>query len=129
MDDRFNTAAGWALFAGIVALGGTILSGEYFKHEKVEKGGFAVADASPEAGAGGAAAAKPTDFSAGDPVKGAEIFKKCASCHTITSGGPAGVRPNLYGVMGKKQGHMAGFAYSHGRMAMTGDRDGEAMEK
>ena len=90
MDDRFNTAAGWALFAGIVALGGTILSGEYFKHEKVEKGGFAVADASPEAGAGGAAAAKPTDFSAGDPVKGAEIFKKCASCHTITSGGPAG---------------------------------------
>lgn len=129
MDDRFNTAAGWALFAGIVALGGTILSGEYFKHETVEKGGFAVADASPEAGGGGAAAAKPTDFSAGDPAKGAEIFKKCASCHTITSGGAAGVGPNLYGVMGKKHGHMAGFAYSPGMMAMAGVWDWEAMDK
>ena len=55
MDDRFNTAAGWVLFGGIVALGGTILSGEYFKHEEFEKGGYEVADATPEGGAGGGA--------------------------------------------------------------------------
>jgi cytochrome c len=127
MDDRFNTAAGWALFAGIVALGGTILSGEYFKHEKVEKGGYEVADAAPEGGAAGATAAKPTDFSAGDPAKGAEIFKKCASCHTIASGGANGIGPNLFGVMGKKHGHVAGFAYSPGMLEMTGVWDWEAM--
>jgi cytochrome c len=127
MDDRFNTAAGWALFAGIVALGGTILSGEYFKHEKLEKGGFEVADAAPEGGSGGSEAAKPIDFSAGDPVKGAEIFKKCTSCHTITSGGANGVGPNLYGVMGKKHGHMAGFGYSPGMLAMPGVWDWDAM--
>lgn len=127
MDDRFNTAAGWALFAGIVALGGTILSGEYFKHEKVEKGGYEVADAAPEGGAGGAAAPKPVDFSTGDPAKGAELFKKCASCHTITQGGAAGVGPNLYGVMGQKHGHMAGFSYSPGMTAMTGVWDWDAM--
>ena len=128
MDDRFNTAAGWALFAGIVALGGTILSGEYFKHEKLEKGGFEVADASPEGGTGGGEAVKPIDFSAGDPVKGAEIFKKCTSCHTITSGGANGIGPNLYGVMGKKHGHIAGFGYSAGMLAMPGVWDWSAMD-
>jgi cytochrome c len=127
MDDRFNTAAGWALFAGIVALGGTILTGEYFAHEKVEKGGYEVADAAPSGG-GGATAAKPVDFSAGDPAKGAELFKKCASCHTITQGGAVGVGPNLYGVMGQKHGRMAGFSYSPGMTAMTGVWDWAAMD-
>jgi cytochrome c len=128
MDDRFNTAAGWVLFGGIVALGGTILSGEYFKHEEFEKGGYEVADATPEGGAGGGEVAKPVDFSAGDPVKGAEIFKKCTSCHTIASGGANGIGPNLYGVMGKKHGHIAGFGYSPGMLAMPGVWDWDAMD-
>ncbi len=109
MDDRTNTLAGWMLFGGIIALGTTIVSGEYFNHEKVEKGGYEVADESPTEAAG---PAKPTDFSKGDPAKGAEVFKKCASCHTITPGGANGIGPNLYGVMGRKQGSVAGFAYS-----------------
>ncbi len=128
MDDRFNTAAGWVLFGGIVALGGTILSGEYFKHEEFEKGGYQVADATPEGGAGGGEVAKPVDFSAGDPAKGAEIFKKCTSCHTIASGGANGIGPNLYGVMGKKHGHIAGFGYSAGMLAMPGVWDWDAMD-
>lgn len=128
MDDRFNTAAGWALFAGIVALGGTIMTGMYFDHEKVEKGGYEVADAAPDGGAGGGAAAKPIDFSKGDPARGAETFKKCMSCHTITQGGANGQGPNLYGVMGKKHGHMAGFAYSPGMLAKPGVWDWEAMD-
>ena len=33
MDDRFNTIAGWTLFAGIVALGASIVAGETFKSE------------------------------------------------------------------------------------------------
>lgn len=130
MDDRFNTAAGWALFAGIVALGGTLLSGEYFHHEKVEKGGFEVADAAPEGGAGGGAAAKPTDFSAGDPAKGAEIFKKCTSCHTINQGGANGIGPNLYGTLGEEIGHgKAGFAFSPALAGHGGKWDWAAMDE
>lgn len=128
MDDRFNTAAGWTLFAGIIALGTTILTGEHYHHEKVEKGGYEVADAAPEGGAGGAAA-KPTDFSTGDPAKGAEIFKKCTSCHTINSGGANGIGPNLFGVMGKKHGHLPGFAYSPGMLAKPGVWDWAAMDE
>jgi hypothetical protein len=34
MTDRFNTIAGWTLFAGIVALGLSIASGLYFEADK-----------------------------------------------------------------------------------------------
>jgi cytochrome c len=129
MGDNFNTTAGWVLFAGIVALGSTLLTGEYFKHHHVEKGGFEVADAQPAEGGGGAEVAKPTNFAAGDPAKGEALFTKCASCHTITSGGANGIGPNLYGVMGKKHAHMAGFSYSDGMVAMPGVWDWEAMDK
>ena len=30
MNDRYNTIAGWVLFAGIVALGSSIVTGEVF---------------------------------------------------------------------------------------------------
>ena len=38
--------------------------------------------------------------------------KVCASCHSFTEGGKAGVGPNLYGVVGAPHGHMEGFNYS-----------------
>ncbi len=127
MGDQTNTIAGWTLFAFIIALGGGILAGKYYHHDEVEKGGWEVADAEPGAG-GAAAAVKPTNFAAGDPVKGATVFAKCQSCHSITSGGANGIGPNLYGVMGKKHAHMAGFAYSDGMVAMPGVWDWAAMD-
>lgn len=127
MSDTTNTFFGWTLFAGIVALGSMIATGGYFKSEAPEKGGYEVADAAPAEGGGGAAA-KPTNFAAGDPAKGAETFKKCASCHTITSGGANGIGPNLYGVMGKKHGQVAGFAYSAGLLGKPGNWDFEGMD-
>ncbi|MGZ8998179.1 MAG: hypothetical protein ACXW2T_04890, partial [Allosphingosinicella sp.] len=42
MDNRFNTIAGWVLFAGIVALSGSILTQEYFHAEHPEKAGFPI---------------------------------------------------------------------------------------
>lgn len=126
MDDSFNTTAGWVLFAGIIALGTTIASGEYFHPEAPEKGGYAVADAAPT---DTAVEAKPINFAAGDPAKGAELFSKCASCHTIAAGGANGQGPNLHGIMGQKHGRTAGFAYSAGMTAMAGVWDWEAMDK
>ena len=128
MNDNGNAIAGWTLFAGIIALGSTILTGEYFHAEAPEKGGYAVADAAPAEGGGGAVAAKPTNFAAGDVAKGAETFKKCASCHSITPGGANGIGPNLHGVMGQKHGHIAGFAYSAGLLAKPGNWDFEGMD-
>lgn len=130
MDDRFNTIAGWTLFAGIVALGASIGSGMYFHAEKPEKPGFEVADADP-AGGGDAAAAVDiaTLLPAADVAKGAEVFKKCAACHTINQGGANGIGPNLFGTMGDEIGHgKAGFAFSEPLKAVGGSWDFQKMD-
>lgn len=49
----------------------------------------------------------------GDVVKGEKLFKgRAAQCHTINKGGPNGVGPNLYGIVGRKSGTIEGFSYS-----------------
>jgi cytochrome c len=39
-------------------------------------------------------------------------FALCASCHTITPGGPNMTGPNLHGVVGRKAGVEANYNYS-----------------
>lgn len=116
MDDRTNIIAMMVLGAGIVALGGTIVSGEYFNAERPEKMGFIVEGVEEVAGAeGGASAQVPiaTLMQTADAAKGAEVFKKCASCHTINQGGANGIGPNLYGTLGEEIGKgKNGFAFS-----------------
>ncbi|MCJ8156276.1 cytochrome c family protein [Sphingomonas sp. LaA6.9] len=131
MDDRFNTIAGWVLAAGIVALGGSIASGMYFKGHAPEKPGYEVADADPAAGgaAGAAAVDIATLLPTADAAKGAEVFKKCTACHTINQGGANGIGPNLWGALGKPHGHVAGFAYSDALKGVAGNWDFAGMDK
>jgi cytochrome c len=49
---------------------------------------------------------------AGDPVKGKDVFKRCAVCHTDTKGGGNGLGPNLFGVVGRKAASRPGYMYS-----------------
>jgi len=49
----------------------------------------------------------------GDASKGASLFKtRCAQCHTLGSGEPHKVGPNLHGVFGRKTGQAEGFSYT-----------------
>ena len=48
----------------------------------------------------------------GDPDMGKRQFAPCTACHTTEDGGPDKVGPNLHGVIGRKAGTKAGFAYS-----------------
>ena len=57
MDDRSNTIAMMVLAAGIVALGGSIVTAEIFHAERPEKMGYVVEGVEAEAGEGGEAAA------------------------------------------------------------------------
>lgn len=114
MDDRFNTIAGWILFAGIVALGSSIVASEYFHSERPEKMGYPIAGVQDE-GEGGAEAEKPIEFylASADPAKGEQVFNKCMACHTAAKGGPNMVGPDLWGVIGEPiaQGK-GGFPFS-----------------
>jgi len=114
MDDRFNTIAGWVLFAGIVALGSSIVAGEYFHSERPEKMGYPIAGVQEE-GAGGAAAEQPIEvyLAKADPAKGQQIFNKCMACHNADKGGPNQLGPNLWGILG------AGIAEGRGGYAFS----------
>ena len=114
MGDRFNTAAGWALFAGIIALGGAIVSSKFFHEERPEKMGYAIEGV--EAEGGSAAASGPglnTLLASADVAAGEKVFAKCAACHTANQGGANGIGPNLYGTVGEGIGQgKGGFAFS-----------------
>lgn len=117
MEDRNNTILGWALGAGIVALGLTSLTGKFFHNERPETMGYAIEGV---ASAEGAAAGPSLEelLASADVAAGQQVFSKCTACHTVNAGGANGIGPNLHGVMGAAiGGHAAGFAYSP---ALTG---------
>ena len=114
MDDRTNTIAGWVLAGCGAALGLSIVGGMIFHGERPEKMGYVI-EGVEEEGAGGGAAEVPiaTLLATADAAKGAEVFKKCAACHTVNQGGANGVGPNLYATMGEAlAAGKGGFAFS-----------------
>ena len=125
MDDRFNTAAGWVLFAGIVALGGSIVSGLYFHAdtpEHSEKMGYFIEGGDTEVVEEGYDLG--TVLAAADPAAGEKLFAKCTACHTVNQGGATGIGPNLWAVLGQPIGkHVAGFAYSSALSGHGGNWD------
>jgi cytochrome c len=134
MQDRFNTAAGWVLFSGIVALGLTSLSGKYFhadKPERPEQMGYPI-EGVVEEGEGGAEDGPDlaTLLASGDVAAGEKAAQgRCGTCHTFDQGGAAKQGPNLYGVLGKPIGkHAAGFAYSSALSGHGGDWSYENMD-
>jgi cytochrome c len=48
----------------------------------------------------------------GDPVNGAKLAKPCAICHTTVKDGASLIGPNLFGIVGRKAGSLAGYSYS-----------------
>jgi cytochrome c len=130
MKDRFNTIAGWTLFAGIVALGGAIVSDKLFHQERPEPMGYAIAGVEAEGGEGAAAGPSlNTLLAKADVAAGEKVFAKCAACHTITSGGANGIGPNLYGTVGEAIGQgRAGFAFSDALKSKGGKWDFAALD-
>ncbi len=128
MDDRFNTFAGWALFAGIVALGGGIVSSKLFHSERPEEMGYVIEGVEADSEGGAAGPSLNTLLASADPAKGEKIFAKCAACHTANSGGANGIGPNLFGVVGKPHGAHAGFAFSDALKSVPGNWTFEALD-
>jgi cytochrome c len=128
MIDRNNTIAGWVLFAGIIALGASIVTGEVYKTERPEKMGYPIEGVEAE-GEGGEAA-KPIEFylASADVAKGEQVFKKCTACHNADNGGPNALGPNLWGVLGEPIGKGRGFAFSEALASKGGTWDWKSLD-
>jgi cytochrome c len=129
MDDRINTIAGWVLGAGIVALGASVVSAEFFHQGRPEKMGYPIEGVTGAGKGEGEGAEQPIAayLTAADVGKGEQVFKKCTACHTIAKGGPAGTGPNLWGTVGAPIAHAAGFAYTPALKGKGGQWDWESL--
>jgi len=125
-------SAFWLAFLAILGVnlvGNFVMTGHVLPHkEVVEKFGFPieVAEAAPEAGAGGAAEAKVDIvplIAVAKAEDGAGVFRKCASCHNVETGGKNQTGPNLHDIVGAKIGHRDDFKYSESLLAVGGTWD------
>ena len=134
MDDRFNTAAGWVLFSGIVALGLSSVSAKYFhgdRPERPEKMGYMPEGVIEEGeGAADEGPGLAALLASGDAAAGEKAAQgRCGTCHTFDQGGAVKQGPNLFGVIGKPIGkHAAGFAYSSALSGHGGEWSYENMD-
>ncbi len=114
-DLKWNKILGAGLATAFVIIGVQQVTGFIYHTEAPEKMGYFV-DAPEEAAGGAAEVELPPDWGtvlpAADIAAGEAAFARCQACHNIAQGGPNGIGPNLFGVVGGPVMHAAGFAYS-----------------
>jgi len=122
---RWNKIFGGILGAVLLMLVVRIGAETLFARPALKTPGYAIAVASgPESGGGAEVADTPpdwgTELAKADVAAGEAVSQKCASCHNFANGGPNQTGPNLWGVLGRKPGSHAGFAYSSGMTEFGG---------
>jgi cytochrome c len=122
---RLNQIAMAVLGALLLFFGArTLINIAYEEHEP-EKPGYEVAGSEEHPGGGevkpGGGDDLATQLASADPTRGADVFKKCAICHSIDKGGPNLIGPNLYGVLGSKIASHEGYEYSDALKAKSSE--------
>lgn len=117
---ELNKILGALLATVFVMLSIGIVSEALFAAPVPEKPGYALEGAEDGGhggeNSGGQQPAGPESIvpllASADVTKGAEIYKRCTSCHTDEKGGANKTGPNLYGIVGRKVASHEGFGYS-----------------
>jgi len=68
-------------------------------------------------------------YAAASAVSGARSAVICKACHPIEKGAPAGVGPNLWGVVGRRTASFPGFSYSAALLALDQSWSPEEIDK
>ncbi len=119
---EFNKIFAAILVAGIIAMFGGFVAKQLVHPKKLAEPAYniEVVEAADPSGAKPMPQPILAMLATADAAKGEKIAKACAACHTFTKGGPNGVGPNLYGVVGGPKDHIAGFAYSGALLEVGG---------
>jgi len=124
---EFNKIVAAILIALLVVKGADLISNNLIHPTMLKENVFQIEGAAPSPQAGGGAAEQkgpaPIEplLASASAEKGANVFKKCTSCHTIDKGGPNRVGPNLYDIVGRAIGKHAGYTYSSAMEKKGGD--------
>ena len=127
-----NKALAALLAAGIIASGSGVISRILYHPSIPEENAYVIEVAEVEGGDGEAAAAAavplPVLLAEASPEEGEAAARKCAACHTFEPGGPSGIGPPLWAVVGRDIASVEGFAYSDALLAKEGEWIFEAMD-
>lgn len=121
---EFNKIIAAILIALLTIKGADLISEALISPTMLKENVFKIKGAPVSAQAGepekkGIAPIEPL-LAAANTEKGAQVFKKCTSCHTIDKGGPNRVGPNLYNIVGAPKAKHPGYVYSRA-MEQKGD--------
>ncbi len=122
---EFNKLLAALLVATLIAMLAGFVAHKAVSPQKPDKNAYVVEGVGAEPAAGGAPAAAqgpaPIEplLAKADVAAGEKSARVCATCHTFGNGEPAKIGPNLYGIIGAKHAHMAGFDYSEGMKALS----------
>ena len=102
--------------AVIVILGINKIADSIYEVKKPEKSAYQITVASQTEESGDSASSdKPGDIMAllasANASEGEKVFKKCASCHSISKGGKNKIGPALWGVIGRQAGILTDYKY------------------
>ena len=116
----FGAVLGTLTFLMLVSFGGELL----FKEKKSTQAGYDLPMPVAAAAAAVAPAGPPVEpiairLASADKERGATVFRQCASCHTPDKGGANKVGPNMWGVVERVKGQVAGFGYSNSLKAIA----------
>jgi len=124
---EFNKIAAAILIALLTVKGADLVSRHLIHPEMLKEPAYKIEGVSVMAQAGGTSTEKkgpaPIEplLAAANVEKGAEVFKKCTSCHTIDKGGPNRVGPNLYSVVGAEKGKGRDYSFSSAMASKGGN--------
>ncbi|MEM7070575.1 MAG: cytochrome c family protein [Pseudomonadota bacterium] len=116
---NFNKIAAAILAAILFALGIGFVAPLFVQPDELDQQAYVIM--SPEtqtqsAGSGTASAPVVEDIkpliASANIERGQKLSKKCASCHSFNEGGPSGIGPNIYAIVGAAQARDSGFNYS-----------------
>jgi cytochrome c len=123
---EFNKIIGAVLATGLCLVAMNITAEAIFSPHQPAKPGFEI-DIKPQTPAAGPAApAAPEEpieklLATATVDRGQMVAKQCATCHNFQKGGPNGIGPNLYSVVGRPRASEPGFSYSDAMKAKGGE--------